>query len=71
MPSSSTTYLNWQYIGPMTGLNFYELRAAIQDTTNNWIGINPDGTTSSSVLTTTTMSVLIMTMMTVMMTVMI
>ena len=34
MPSSSSsaTYLNWQYIGPMTGLNFHELREAIQDT---------------------------------------
>ena len=72
MPSSSSsaTYLNWQYIGPMTGLNFHELREAIQDTTNNWIGTNPDGTTSASASSSTTiMSVLIMTMMTATLTI--
>ena len=51
MPSTSTSaavFLNWQYTGPMDGLDFYQLQTEIQNTEVNWSGSNPDGTHSSS-----------------------
>jgi len=69
--NTDTIFLQWQYIGPLTGLNFYELQEAVQNTESNWLGINPDGTTTSSSASTegcpttsTTKSILITTMMT-------
>jgi len=67
--------LNWQYVGPMTGLNFYEIQEAIQNTqpqsssqNGNWLGTNPDGTASSSPLfRITTLTTIMMTIMTMMM----
>eukprot|EP00536_Pseudo-nitzschia_multiseries_P017137 jgi/Psemu1/49512/gm1.49512_g len=44
---SKKIFWKWEYVGP-TFLNFYELQGAIRDTENNWLGTNPDGTTSSS-----------------------
>lgn len=45
---TSKIFLDWQYVGPMSSLNFFELQDAIRDTENNWLGRNPDGTTSGS-----------------------
>ena len=51
MPSATAAaavFLNWQYTGPMDGLDFYQLQTEIQNTEVNWSGSNPDGTHSSS-----------------------
>lgn len=62
-PSNQKVFLKWQYIGPMTNLDFYELQDAIRDTQLNWLGSNPDGTTSSSATTATSIPTVVGTML--------